>query len=228
MEVDRFDIMLIVISMVKRMMCLVLSMVLDVVMGILVMAHNRLEVDRSCLFMIDRLMVYFFHGSRSILIEDWHLVVLLLRKVHVLTYPLVVGHDLCLVIRMQCRFVNIMLLSMDRRLMFSLMVSLTVNTLSARDKSPMARQFWHLVFNMLNTVVLRRSMVLGRRMVQDGSLMDIMLWILNDDLTVMGFLCSLRVQVQFFVVDFLFFVQFGSELMLGCLMNGKFMGIVKQ
>ena len=197
-------------------------MVLDVVMGILVMSHNWFVVDRSCLMMIDWLMVHFFNGSSSILIEDRHLVVLLLRKVHVLSYPLVVSHDLCLVIRMQCRFVNVMLMSKDWRLMYILMVSLTVNTFGARDKSLMARQFRHLVFNMLNTVVLRR------RMVQDGSLVDIMLWILNDDLTVMGFCCTLRVQVQFFVVDFLFFVQFGSDIMLGYLMSGNFMGIVRQ
>ena len=220
-EVDWFDIMLIVIGMVERVMSLVLSVVLYVVMRITVMAHIWLEVDRSCLVMLDRLMVHLFRSSRSILIEDWHLVMLLLRKVHVLSYFLVVSHDLCLVIRMQRRFVNIMPMSKDRRLMISLMVSLTVNTLGARDESLMARQFWHLMLNMLNTVVF------GRRMVQDRCLMDIMLWGLDDDLTILGFLGSLRVQVQLFMVYCLFFVQLGLDIMLGCLMSDKFMGIVR-
>ena len=219
-EVDWFDIMLIVIGMVKRVMCLVLSVVLDVVMSIIVMAHIWLEVDRSCLVMIDRLMVHLCSGSMFILIEDWHLVMLLLCMMHVLSYSLVMSHDICLVIRMQSRFVNIMLMSKDRCLMISLMVSLSVNTLGARDESLMSRQFWHLMLNMLNTVVL------GRRMVQDRCLMDIMLWGLDDDLTILGFLGSLRVQVQLFMVDFLFFVQLGLDIMLGCLMSDKFMGIV--
>ena len=97
-EVDWFDIMLIVIGMVKRVMCLVLSVVLHVVMRITVMAHIWLEVDRSCLVMLDRLMVHLFLGSRSILIEDWHLVMLLLCMMHVLSYSLVMSHDICLVI----------------------------------------------------------------------------------------------------------------------------------
>lgn len=219
-EVDWFDIMLIIIGMVKRVMCLVLSVVLYVVMGIIVMAHIWLEVDRGCLVMIDRLMVHLFRGSMFILIEDWHLVMLLLCMMHVLSYFLVMSHDICLVIRMQRSFVNIMPMSKDRRFMISLMVCLSVNTLGARDESLMSRQFWHLMLNMLNTVVL------GRRMMQDGGLMDIMLWILDDYLTIMGFLSSLRVQVQLFMVDFLFFVQLGLDIMLGCLMSDKFMGIV--
>jgi len=168
--VDRLDVVLMIVCMVKSVVGLVVHMVRCIVVVVIVsVAHDWLMLS---IMMQDRFMTYI--GSLFMMVS-WHAEVRLPCVVNILLHLLMMRNDSLLVIlAVKSSLVNAMLRVMTE-LVDSLMSDLRVmmHWFVARHKSCMD-QLRHLVINMLRTMVYRCLVV------QDWSLVNIMLRIYNN------------------------------------------------